>query len=241
METMNAIIQARMGSSRLPGKILMKLEGTPILEHIVRRLNQVKNINTIIVATSDKATDDEVEKFCMSIGVPCVRGSEENVLQRFGKVSELFPADIYIRATSDNPMIDINLISNMISYFKNKQLTYTCYKNYPIGSGVEIFSNHSLKEALNNANKDYEFEHVTPYMYQTMRDRKVEYYTSEKDDSGIRMTIDTQNDLRFAQEVFKRLYPDNQFFGIEDIKTLLAIEPDLIKINKDIHQKKLGE
>ena len=74
-----------------------------------------------------------------------------------------------------------------------------------------------------------------------MRDKKVEYYTSEKDDSGIRMTIDTQNDLRFAQEVFKRLYPDNQFFGIEDIKTLLAIEPDLIKINKDIHQKKLGE
>ena len=241
METINAVIQARMGSSRLPGKILMKLEGTPILEHIVRRLNQVKNINTIIVATSDKATDDEVENFCMSIGVPCVRGSEENVLQRFGKVSELFPADIYIRATSDNPMIDIDLISNMISYFKNKQLTYTCYKNYPIGSGVEIFSNHSLKEALNNANKDYEYEHVTPYMYQTMKDRKVEYYTSEKDDSGIRMTIDTQNDLRFAQEVFKRLYPDNHFFGIEDIKTLLVTEPDLIKINKDIHQKRLGE
>ena len=78
-------------------------------------------------------------------------------------------------------------------------------------------------------------------MYQTMRDRKVEYYTYENDDSGIRMTIDTQSDLRFAQEVFKRLYPDNQFFGIEDIKKLLITEPDLIKINENIHQKELGE
>lgn len=81
----------------------------------------------------------------------------------------------------------------------------------------------------------------TQSMILGMKDRKVEYYTSEKDDSGIRMTIDTQNDLRFAQEVFKRLYPDNHFFGIEDIKTLLVTEPDLIKINKDIHQKRLGE
>lgn len=241
METINAIVQARMNSSRLPGKILMQLEGIPVLEHIIRRLNQVKSINSIIVATSDKDADDEVEKFCINRGVSCVRGSEENVLQRFGKVSELFPADIYIRATSDNPMIDIDLISNMISYFKNKQLTYTSYKNYPIGSGVEIFSSYSLKEALNNADKDYEFEHVTPYMYQSMKDRKVEYYTSEKDDSNIRMTIDTQSDLIFAQKVFKRLYSNNHFFGIEDIKALLTDEPDLIKINKNIHQKKLGE
>ena len=240
-KSINAIIQARMGSTRLPGKVLMKIEDIPILEHIIDRLKVVNGISNVIVATSVEKEDDNIYEFCKDIGISCVRGSESNVLDRFGLAAKEYPADIYIRATADNPMIDIKLIEDMLLFFMKKNLTYTCYKNYPIGSGVEIFSNTALFETIEKANKPFELEHVTPYMYQTMNDRKVEYYVSDNDDSKIRMTVDTENDLHFAKEVFKRLYSKNKYFGILEVKELLKNEYSLSIINIDVHQKVLGE
>lgn len=240
-QIINAIIQARMDSTRLPGKVLMDIEDIPILEHIIRRLRAVNAINTIIIATSDKSDDDVIEAFCQERSISCVRGSKDNVLNRFGKAAKQYPADIFIRATGDNPMIDVNLIEEMISFFNNHDLTYTSYKNYPIGSGVEIFTNQALIDTLEHADMPFEYEHVTPYMYQRMPMRKIEYYISNVDESKLRMTIDTESDLIFAKEVFRRLYKDKPFFGISDINKLLLEEPDLGLINADIHQKTLGE
>ncbi len=237
----NAIIQARMGSTRLPGKVLMKIEDISILEHIVRRLKAVNGVNKEIIATSTKQDDNAIVEFCKDGGIPCVRGSEENVLERFGLVAKKYPADIYIRATGDNPMIDIKLIEDMLVFFLERNLTYTCYKKYPLGSGVEIFTHEALCEALKKADKSYELEHVTPYMYQRMNGGKVEYYTSDVDDSKIRMTIDTENDMQFAKEMFKRLYKNNQFFGVSEIKEVLKQEPLLKTINSSVHQKTLKE
>ena len=237
----NAIIQARMGSTRLPGKVLMEIEGIPILEHIVKRLKAIAGVGEVIIATSAKEDDDAVDVFCTKNRIPCVRGSEENVLERFAKVAKEYPADIYIRATGDNPIIDVKLISEMIKFFIEKDLTYTSYSNYPIGSGVEIFSDRALAEAVKYATKPHELEHVTPYMYQTMRGRRVIYFESSTDDSKIRVTVDTEKDMQFVRELFKRLYNDNQFFGIKEIKDILEKEPLLKTINSDVHQKKLGE
>lgn len=236
-EVMNAIIQARMDSTRLPGKVLMDMEGVPILEHIIRRLNAVSAINTVIVATSDDPHDDAIEAFCQERSLPCVRGSEDNVLSRFGKAAELYPADVYIRATGDNPMIDIGLIEEMILFFKNRGLTYTYCKNYPIGIGVEIFTGQALTDALEQANTPYELEHVTPYMYQRMPGRKVEFYVSNVDESKMRLTIDTESDFIFAKEIFHRLYKDKPFFDLADIRKVLSKEPELRLINADIRQK----
>lgn len=236
-----AIIQARMGSTRLPGKVLMELEGIPILTHIIRRLKAVSAIDNVIVATSVKKEDDAIAEFCCSNSIVCVRGSEENVLERFGKVADSYPADVYIRATGDNPMIDVQLIKDMLKFFVKNELTYSCYKDFPIGSGVEIFAHESLTSALNNADKPYEYEHVTPYMYQRMINRKVEYFTSDEDDSQLRMTVDTEEDLNFAMSVFARLYKFNPLFGIGAIKKLLITNPELKTINENVHQKKLGE
>ena len=241
MNRVNAIIQARMGSTRLPGKVLIKIEDIPILEHIINRLRSVKRIDIIIVATSEESEDDAIEAFCKAKNVVCIRGSESNVLDRFGLVAKKFPSDIYIRATGDNPMIDIALIEKMLDFFIENELTYSCYKGFPLGSGVEIFTNISLREALLFADKPFELEHVTPYMYQRMVNRKVLYYTSSTNDSDIRMTIDTENDLLFAKKVFEKLYNTNPFFGISEIKRLLSDNPDLKKINYNIHQKILGE
>ncbi len=237
----NAIVQARMRSTRLPGKVLMNIEGIPILEHIVNRLKAVKGISAIIVATSIEYNDDSIESWCNMKEIACVRGSEENVLDRFKQVSTHYPADVYIRATGDNPMIDVQLIVDMLNYFDKNELTYTCYKNYPIGSGVEIFTSEALEETIKNANKPFEIEHVTPFMYQRMENKKVGYYVSRVDDSKIRMTIDTEADLQFAKEVFSRLYDKNPLFGIDDVKRLLSQEVYLADINNSIRQKKLGE
>lgn len=239
--TINAIIQARIGSTRLPGKVLIEIEGIPILEHIINRLNVIKNINKVIVATSSMPENDVIEAFCKEKAIACVRGSEENVLERFGLVAAEYLADIYIRATGDNPIIDVNLIEDMLTFFRRKQLTYTGYRGFPLGSGVEVFSNTALMDCLKNANLPYELEHVTPYMYQRMKDRKVEYFLSQTNDSKIRMTIDTEDDLTFAKELFKRLFKNNPYFGVSDVKSLLRQEPELIKINQNIHQKVLGE
>ncbi len=237
----NAIIQARMGSTRLPGKVLMEIEGTPILYHIIRRLKAINGVDHVIVATSIKEDDDAIAEFCHKNGIPCVRGSEENVLDRFGLAAKGYPADIYIRATGDNPMIDIKLIEEMLAFFYEKNLTYTCYKKYPIGSGVEIFTHKALAEALENAEKPYELEHVTPYMYLNMRSGNVQFYVSAVDDSNIRMTVDTENDLQFARALFEKLYKKNMYFGIAEIKELLEQEPILKEINANVHQKTLGE
>lgn len=236
-----AIIQARMGSTRLPGKVLMKLEGIPILTHIICRLKSVSEIDKVIVATSVKKEDDAIAEFCCSNNILCIRGSEENVLDRFGKVADSYPADVFIRATGDNPMIDVQLIKDMLEFFVKNELTYSCYKDFPIGSGVEIFAHESLISALKNADKPYEYEHVTPYMYQRMTNRKVEYFISNDNDSQLRMTVDTEEDFQFSKNLFSRLYKTNHLFGIREIKQLLLSEPDLKKINSAVHQKTLGE
>ena len=230
-----------MGSVRLPGKVLMKIEDIPILEHIINRVKAVNDINEVIVATSTKHDDDTIVEFCDEKGILCIRGSEDNVLERFGIASKEMPADIYIRATGDNPMIDVKLIDNMLSFFIIRNLSYTCYKRFPLGCGVEIFTHYALSEALEKADKPYELEHVTPYMYQRMFDGNIEYYVSDTDDSNIRMTIDTERDLLFAREVFRRLYHKNPLFGISEIKKLLEQEPSLKAINMDVRQKALGE
>lgn len=236
-----AIIQARMGSTRLPGKVLINIEGKPILEHIIDRLHVVDDVDEVVVATSVKHEDDAIVEFCKNKNIHYIRGSEENVLERFGIASKEYPADIYIRATGDNPMIDVTLISNMLSFFKDRHLSYSCYKKYPIGSGVEMFTREALCETLSSANESYELEHVTPYMYQKMKDRNIEFYTSDIDESSIRMTIDTESDLTFAREIYRRLYNENNYFGITEIKYLLEKEPSLATINSNVHQKKLGE
>lgn len=240
-KTVNAVIQARMGSTRLPGKVLMEIEGVPILEHIINRLKSVRTINKIVVATSIKPDDDAIEYFCNSQGIPCVRGSEDNVLERFGLAAMQFSADAYIRATGDNPMIDVRLIEGMLDFFDKNGLTYTCYKGFPIGSGVEIFTHEALDHSLKEAVKPFELEHVTPFMYQRMQNRNVAYYCSDSDDSKIRMTIDTESDLAFAKALFFRLYNEKPFFGVNEVKNLLIQEPDLISINMNVHQKILGE
>ena len=237
-----AIIQARMSSTRLPGKVLKELSGRPILYHIIQRIKSVKDIDQVIIATSQKQSDDPIERFANAQSVSCFRGSENDVLERFFKATQVFGAgerDTMIRLTADNPFVDPGVCEKLLSYFRENSFNYVTTDGYPLGVGAEIFSFCALKEAYINAQKPYEREHVTPYMYRP--GQVFGKLKSTEDYSNIRLTIDTPEDYRVAQILYDVLYQEEKLFKLPEIIEYLKNHLDIIAINKNIHQKRLGE
>lgn len=245
MVKVGAIIQARMGSSRLPNKILKKLpyfSEETILSNIILRASEVKEIDEIIVATTQNIEDDKIEEYCKSKNIKCYRGSENNVLKRFYEAAKVNELDIIIRLTSDNPIIDINLLSETISFFREKgNINYLKTTNTPIGMGVEIFDKNSLEINYVNSKDKFEQEHVTPYFYKTCPEKFniVEYQSKIFNKIyNWRFTVDTNEDYTFVCCLFDELYEKNKFFSIIEIEKLYQIKPWLFNINNNIEQKK---
>lgn len=243
-----AIIQARFGSTRLPGKIFKDLCGKPILRHVVNRLSHSKFLDKIIIATTTLPEDDLVEKFCVENNILFSRGSSEDVLSRYYEAAKKFEADIIIRITSDCPVIDPQILDNMIEEFiainKTEQLDYmsnSIRRTFPRGLDVEIFTFDVLEKIFNEANQTYEREHVTPYIYQHPGIFKIKNFAGEKDYSFHRWTVDTPEDYELIKKIYEALYDPKKIFLFEDILKLFDREPGLIGINQNIKQKKLGE
>src|SRR5208282_1417599 len=162
-----AIIQARMGSSRLPGKSLAEIEGRPMLWHVIQRVKRASLVDRVVVATSTAPADDVIEKMCQENGVPCYRGSENNVLDRYYHAARAEKAAQVVRITADCPLIDPELIDQVVSRFQTGDLDYasnTMVRTYPDGLDTEVFSFSALERAWHEAVKDSEREHVTPYL-----------------------------------------------------------------------------
>ncbi|MGK9476879.1 cytidylyltransferase domain-containing protein [Melioribacter sp. OK-6-Me] len=243
-----AIVQARIGSTRLPGKIFKELEGKPILWHVINRLSHSKKIKNIIVATTDLPEDDATEEFCENNKIDCFRGSSEDVLSRYYQAAIDYEVDTIVRVTSDCPVIDPAVIDKMISkYFllnKNGMVDYlsnTIKRTFPRGLDAEIFSFTALAEAFRCANEKYEREHVTPYIYQHPDIFKIVNYENNQDYSFHRWTVDTAEDYELIKQIYKNLYKPNKLFYFEDILKLFEEKPELIKINQKVKQKSLGE
>lgn len=246
MVKVGAIIQARMGSSRLPNKILKKLpyfSEETILSNIILRASEVKEIDEIIVATTQNIEDDKIEKYCKSKKIKCYRGSENNVLKRFYEAAKINELDIIIRLTSDNPIIDINLLSETISFFKEKgNINYLKTTNAPIGMGVEIFDKNSLEINYVNSKDKFEQEHVTPYFYRTCPEKfNIAEYQSKifNKNYNWRFTVDTNEDYTFVCCLFDELYEKNKFFSIIEIEKLYQTKPWLFNININTEQKRV--
>ena len=242
-----AIIQARLGSNRLPNKVLKNLpffSEETILSNIISRIKKVKGIDKTIVATTINFKDDLLEKYCKANKISYFRGSEENVLERYYLASKNFNLDVIIRLTSDNPLIDIELLEETIEYFKNKgNLDYLRTKNTPLGMGVEIFSFKALEKNYLNSNQAIEKEHVTPYFYKTCPEKfRIKEYESKKyvnnDNFKGRFTIDTLEDYTFMCCIFDELYNNNKFFSLKEVKELFMKKPWLNNINSSIEKKK---
>ena len=236
-----AIIQARVGSTRLPGKVLLDLKGKTVLNHVVDRVKKSKYIDEVIVATTYLEQDDKIVDECNKIGCKYFRGSESNVLSRYYLCAKENKADIVIRITSDCPLIDPLVIDEILDfYLKNNYKLVTNAgdihnRTYPRGLDTEIFDFDTLEKAYKNANKDYQKEHVTPYIYENEKD--IYYYKNDIDYSKYRLTLDTKEDFELIKRIYDLVYIDSQNFYLDDIVKILLKQPDLEQINKHIKQK----
>ena len=174
--TFGIIVQARMGSSRLPGKSMKLLDKNPTIYHVITQLRNCKQVKNIIVATTDSKEDDIIEEFVKKMDISCYRGNSLDVLDRFYKCAKKYSLSHIIRITADNPLIDPNLVDNAITEYEKNDFDYVtnCLKRtFPHGTEVEIFSFKSLEKSWLNAKKQYEREHVTPYIYNNPKSFKI--------------------------------------------------------------------
>lgn len=240
------IVQARVGSTRLPGKVLKKICGKTVLEHDINRLKQAKNIDEIVIATTTKKEDDAIVDEAKRLNVKYFRGSERDVLSRYYYAAKENKADIVIRVTSDCPCIDYQILDNMIKKYLNNiencdYMNNTIERTFPRGYDIEIFSFKCLKVAFEEAELDYEREHVTPYLYDSKNNFKVKCYKNNIDYSKYRLTLDTQEDFEVIKRMYEELYSSNYYFLLDDAMKFLKNNPEISNINIGIKQKKLGE
>lgn len=235
-----AIVQARMSSTRLPGKIMLPLKDKPVLQNIAERIMTAKNISGVIIATSAETSDDIVENFCMKAGIKVFRGSLNNVLERYYKCALREAADVIVRCTADNALIDGNIIDEALNVFFSGELDYLSYKNgLPLGMHVEVFSFAALEKSYNEA-RDFEcLEHVTPYMIKNPEKFRVSFFADDKDadNSSMRFTMDTPEDYEFVKRIYASF--DTNIFSYSEILRVLSEHKDFLEINQNIHQKTL--
>lgn len=238
-----AIIQARMGSTRLPGKILKMVNNRPLLSYQIERLQQSSYINDLVIATTIDEKDDLIVDSCKKNNVLCFRGSEEDVLARYYETAKAFKADAIVRITSDCPIIDVQVVDKTIQYFLyNKDFDYvsnTVERTYPRGQDTEIFSFAALEKAYNEAVLERDREHVTAYFYTNPNIFKIGSKKNEIDYSRYRWTVDTEEDFQLIKNIIEKLYCENPHFTLLDIVQLMEKNPDWFYINAHIEQKKL--
>jgi spore coat polysaccharide biosynthesis protein SpsF len=237
------IIQARMTSSRLPGKILLPLGEKPILQVMIERLTRLKHPHKIIIATTNDDSEGPIIDFCKKHQIDCFKGHPNDVLKRFydtAKSHQLQPNDLVIRLTSDCPFIDPQIIDNMLLFYKNNSYDYVSNainKTYPLGLSAEIFSFKMLCEAHQEAKKPFEREHVTPFMYHTNpKNYKIGSFEDTQNNAHYRLTIDEKDDYLCLQALSNALNHRLDFTYEELIHTLNK-NPHIAKLNASVNQK----
>ena len=238
-----AIIQARMGSTRLPGKVLMEVNDRPLLAHQLDRISKSKKLDRVVVATSILEKDDEIEAFCKDYGIDCYRGSENDVMSRYYECSKQYNPDTIVRMTADCPLIDPEIIDAVVQKFDDDDVDYCANtvppetSKFPDGSDIEIFSIKALEMANTEVQDEHRREHVT---FQFWQDEKYvsSQYTQEKDWSKYRITVDYPEDFEVVEYVFKELNSKN-IFGT--LKEVINIIDNNIKIKEKNAQYFFGQ
>ena len=220
------IVQARVGSSRLPNKVMKKLEDKIVLQHVIDRLKLSKYANEIIICTTQKREDDVISDFCLINKIKLYRGSELNVLERYYDTAKHYNTDIIVRVTSDCPLIDVSYIDMMIDYFLKSDLNYLGPKyfgkhKFPDGFNGEVFWFDILEEAYLNA-KDNQKEHVTTYIINKYKKEDFVYpilYKRYKNlnFSNLHLSLDTEFDYKMMQDIFRNVYLKKNNFSLEDV------------------------
>lgn len=235
------VVQARMASSRLPGKVMLPLLNKSLLARMAERLQMIKHPARVIIATSVNDEDEVIEQEAMNIGLPCFRGSVENLLDRHYQVALLYNADIVLKIPSDCPLIDPLIIDQVLDFFFENEEQYDYVSNlhpatWPDGNDVEVMTMDCLEKAWQMAARPLELEHTTPYIWENpdqFRIGNVSWDTGLDYSMSHRFTIDYEADYLFIKRVFEELYAGNHSFTCGDIVDLLAQKPEIYGINAE--------
>jgi spore coat polysaccharide biosynthesis protein SpsF len=237
------IIQARMGSTRFPGKVLAQIKGKPMLAWVADRARQAGSIDDVIVATSIEEADQPIVDLCEERGYPCCRGSMRDVLDRYHQCAEAAGAEVVVRLTADCPLIDPGLIDQTVSAFLEAEPPVAFMTNrlpwdrtYPIGLDVEVCSKEALDAAWREAQLQHQREHVMPFLYENPERFTILELRSDTNYGDLRWTVDTPADLRLVREVVERL-GGNEDFSWLDVLALFQADPELKRLNIDVKQK----
>ena len=235
-----AIIQARMGSTRLPSKVLEDLAGEPMLARVVNRTRRAKTLDTVVVATTTQPVDDAIVRLCEKQGWPFFRGSEEDVLDRYYQTAAAYEASVIVRVTSDCPLIDAEVIDKVVQRFFSlyPDIDYVSngmQRTFPRGLDVEVMSFAALERAWQEDNNPAWREHVTPYIRRHPEKFKIRNVANDVDYSHMRWTVDTIEDLTFVRKIYDHFQNDTFTWG--EVLHLLEMHPKWLEINRHVQQK----
>jgi spore coat polysaccharide biosynthesis protein SpsF len=239
-----AFVQARMGSTRLPGKVLEPLAGRPALERIVERLRGVPALDEVAVLTSQSSADDAIVELCRERRIPCLRGSERDVLDRFHRGAQTLRAERVVRVTADCPLVDPEVVARLLELAATRpDVAYASvatgaigvdagYRRYPDGLDAEAFTALALTEAWHEAADPFEREHVTPFIWRRPERFGVAVLEADEDLGDERWTVDYPADLELVRAVYARLIDAGEEpFGLREVLAVLEREPELRKLN----------
>lgn len=235
------IVQARMTSTRLPGKVMKTVLGKPLLEYQVERLRRASTAD-LAVATTEIEADGPIAELCERLAVPCFRGPEEDVLARYHGAAASLQADPVVRVTADCPVIDPAVVDRVVRYYLDLEGEYDYVSNclsrtFPRGMDTEVFSREALDGAFRDAVDPTDREHVTPFLYRHPERFRLGNVRHTRDLSRHRWTVDTWEDFLLIREILEDLYPRDPAFGMEDILALFDGRPSLFRINAHVGQK----
>ena len=238
-----AIIQARMGSTRLPGKVMELIAGETMLARVVKRTRRASLIDSVVVATTVGRMDEPIVEECKKLNASVFRGNGDDVLDRYYRAALACHAQSVVRITSDCPLIDPEEIDKVVREFLNHKSDYAsnCLeRTYPRGLDTEVMTIETLARAWKEAREHYQRAHVTPYIYQNPKLFKLCSVKADEDYSTHRWTVDTPEDLTFIRAIYQRL-DQGVDFDWKDVLRALGKEPQLMQLNRNIHQKAMEE
>ncbi len=234
-QKIGCIMQARMGSTRLPGKVMLRVdEKNSVLYYVIKQISQSKLCDKLVIATTTLPEDEKIVEFAKNTNILYFRGSVDDCLDRYYQCAKELSLSTIVRITCDNPLIDPTLVDDAISFYKSNSYDYVTNcreRTFPQGTEVEIFSFSALQIAWNEAKKHSEREHVTPYFYNNPDKFKIFNITNYKNISNLRWTVDRREDLDFVKAVISKIKKSPIL--MTDILQLLEREPDLTKINNN--------
>ena len=240
------IIQARMSSTRLPGKVMMEIRGKHLLHYVINQVKQSKKLDSIVIATTTLTKDTQIVNYVNSLQENFFRGDPENVLDRYYECAKEYNADIIVRITADCPFIDHKIIDKCISKFQNGDFDYLSntikkendvwnyhHNGFPVGMALEVFTFNALKKAKNEAKKPSEKEHVSPYMVNNSNLFKLGNIENDENQSDIRLTVDHKIDFDLIQIIIEH-FKECKYFSMNQLTSFLNKNPQLKEMNSNI-------